>query len=875
MVSRKIATLFLVLAGLLTPLLRGGVPLDYYLPAGTTYEAKVPTPEQFFGFQVGEWHLNSTQVAAYLHAVAAAAPDRVKLEISGYTYEHKPLVTLTITAPENQQNLEQIRLAHLALLDPAQSARAELEKMPVVIDMGYSIHGDEPSGVNAMVLFVYYLAAAQGETIERQLREAVILIEAQRNPDGGDRAAQWFNQHKSLSAPSADPDDREHRQAWPGGRYNHYWFDPNRDWLPLVHPEARVRAELFQNRRPHVLTDHHEMSSSTTFFFQPGVPTRNNPTTMKRVFELTHKIAAFHQRELDRHGVLYFSEQGYDDFYPGKGSTYPDLQGAVGILFEQASARGHAQENPNGLLTFPAAIRNQVFTSFSSLEASVALRPELLALQRDHALETAKLSAKSPVRAYVFGDDNDPARAQAFLDLLHRHRIDVRPLTKEFAANDTTFKPGAAWVVPVEQSQFRLIHEIFVERTEFEDNTFYDVSAWTLPHAFNLPYAAVDAMPAMGDAPVGAPAFPLGKVVAPEADYAFVFNWNDYYAPRALLRLQKAGVLVKGLTGESVQAVVADGTTVTLNPGAVLIPLGLQPEKAGQIRELIATIAREDAVTVYGCSTGLTPAGVDFGSASFVRLDLPKVALIVGQGADPQEIGAAWHVLDQRLGLTPTLLDSAQLGRAELARYSFIMFADGSYAGVVDDKTAAALKDWVKAGGTLFLANRSIEWAAKKEIAHFEFEIEKPDPKAAPPERQPYAIGRDREALNLVSGAIVAASIDVTHPLGYGFNSDRLYFCRANMIRLKPAKSVYETPAVYTDSPLRSGYISKENQARIANTAAALALTSGRGVVVALPDDPNFRGFWFGGNRVFFNAIFYGQAIQSIRTFDDDEAHSH
>lgn len=875
MVSRKIATLFLALVCLLTPSLHGGVKLDYYLPAGTTYDAKVPTPEQFFGFQVGEWHLNSTQIAAYLHAVAAAAPERVKLEISGYTHEHKPLVTLTITSPANQQNLEQIRTAHLALLDPTKSGQADLEKMPVVIDMGYSIHGDEPSGVNAMVLFVYYLAAAQGETIESQLSDAVILIEAQRNPDGGDRAAQWFNQHKSISAPSADPDDREHRQAWPGGRYNHYWFDPNRDWLPLVHPEARARAELFQNWRPNVLTDHHEMSSSTTFFFQPGVPTRNNPTTMKRVFELTHKIAAFHQRELDRHGVLYFSEQGYDDFYPGKGSTYPDLQGTVGILFEQASARGHAQENPNGLLTFPAAIRNQVFTSFSSLEASVALRTELLALQRDHARETAELAAKSPIRAYVFSDDNDPARAQAFLDLLNRHRIDVRPLTKEIEANGTTFKPGAAWVVPVEQSQFRLIHEIFVERTQFEDNTFYDVSAWTLPHAFNLPFAAVDAMPAIGDTPVGEPAFPVGKVVAPDATYAFVFNWNDYYAPRALLRLQKAGVLAKGLTGESLQAVIADGTTVTLNPGAVLIPLGLQPEKAAQIRELIATIAREDGVTVYGCSTGLTPYGVDLGSASFVKLDLPKVALIVGQGVGPQEVGAAWHVLDQRLGLTPTLLDTAQLDRADLSRYSFIMFTDGSYAGIVNDQTVAALKDWVKAGGTLFLVNRAVEWVAKQEIADIEFEGDNPDPKTAPPERQPYATGRDREALNLISGAIVAASIDNTHPLGYGFSNDRLHLCRANMICMKPAKSAYETPAIYTSSPLLSGYISKENQEKIANTSAVLALTSGRGRVVAMADDPNYRGFWYGGNRVFFNAIFYGNAIQTIETYDDKDAHSH
>lgn len=875
MVSRKLAAVFLLLACLFAPGLRGGVALDYYLPAGTDYDPAVPTPEQFFGFQVGEWHLNSTQIAAYLQAVTTAAPERIKLEVAGHTYERKPLVVLTITSPENHRNLEAIRTAHLALLDSAKSDRADFAGMPVVINLGYSIHGDEPSGVNAMVLFVYHLAAARGEAIERQLREAVILIEAQRNPDGGDRAAQWFNQHKSLSAPSADPADREHKQAWPGGRYNHYWFDPNRDWLPLVHPEARVRAELFQNWRPNVLTDHHEMSSSTTFFFQPGVPTRNNPSTMQRVFDLTHRIAAFHQRELDRHGVLYFSEQGYDDFYPGKGSTYPDLHGTVGILFEQASARGHAHENPNGLLTFPAAIRNQVFTSFSSLEAAVSLRPELLALQRDHARETAQLAAKSDVRAYVFSDDNDPARAHALLDLLARHRIEVRPLEKDLNVGDTAFAPGAAWVVPVEQSQFRLVHEIFVERTEFEDNTFYDVSAWTLPHAFNLPFAALTSVPATGAALAEAPAFPAGQVVAPDAGYAFVFNWNGYYAPRALLRLQQAGILVKGLTGEPVDVIAADGTRVTLKPGAVLIPLGPQPEKAAQIRELLNTIAREDAVTVYGCSTGLTPAGVDFGSRSFVNLEQPKVALITGQGADPQEIGAAWHVLDQRLGLTPTLLDLAQLGSADLSRYSFIMFADGSYANAVDDKTVAALKDWVKSGGTLFLTGKATEWAAKKELASIEFEADKPAAKDEPAARQPYARGPDLEALNLVKGVIFAVSIDVTHPLGYGFNGEQLYLCRANLLRLKPAKSAYETAAVYTAAPLRSGYVSKENQEHLASTAAVLALTSGQGVVVALPDDPNFRGFWYGANRVFFNAIFYGRAITPIRTYDDEEAHTH
>jgi hypothetical protein len=877
MLTRKLATFFLVLTCWLAPVLRAGVPLDYYLPAGTDYDPKVPTPEQFLGWQVGDWHLRSELIASYLQAVAAAAPDRVKLEIAGYTYEHKPLIVLTISSPENLRNLEKIRTQHLALFDPT-AAQADLAKMPVVVNQGYSIHGNEPSGVNAMVLYVYYLAAARGPEIEAQLRDAVILIEAQRNPDGGDRAAQWFNQHKSLSAPSADPDDREHKEAWPNGRYNHYLFDPNRDWLPLVHPEARVRAQLFHQWRPNLLTDHHEMSSASTFFFQPGVPTRNNPSSAQRVFELTRKVAAFHQRALDAHGVLYFSEQGYDDFYPGKGSTYPDLHGTVGILFEQASARGHAQENDNGVLTFAYAIRNQVFTSFSTLEAALAMRTELLSMQRDFAQDTAKVAAQDTVRAYVFGDDGDPARAWAFVDLLLRHHIEVRPLKTALKVDDQTFAPGHAWVALTDQIQYRLLHEIFVQRTKFEDNIFYDVSAWTLPLAFNLPYAELAKAPATGQVLATAPNFPSGELIGGHSDYAYLIDWSGYYAPRALRRLQQAGIMVKGLTDAPIDIVAANGASAQLAPGAVLVPVGIQSEKAEQIRELINTIVREDAVTVYGCSTGLTPSGVDFGSRSFVNLDLPKVALITGYGVDAQEIGAAWHVLDQRLGLAPTLLDLAQLSRANLARYNVIMFADGFYSDAVSDKTIAALKAWVREGGTLVLTGRATEWAAKKELAAIEFLEPKTDTdkKSGPVQRQPYGSGWDREALNLVSGAIFAASIDTTHPLGFGFNGDHLAFCRANRILLKPAKSPYETPAVYTADPLRSGYANEANQQLIANSAAVLALTSGKGVVVALPDDPNFRGFWYGGNRVFFNALFYGRAIQAIRsTSGGDAAESH
>ncbi len=887
---RRLLPLALALILSVVPVLHAGVPLDYYLPAGTTYNPKVPTPEQFLGFQVGDWHIRSELSTAYLRAVAAAAPDRVKFEIVGTTHERKPLVVLTITAPENHAKLEQIRTDHLALLDPAKSAALDVAAMPVVVDLGYSIHGNEPSGVNAMPLVVYYLAAAQDEKVVNLLRHSVILVEAQRNPDGGDRAAQWFNQHRSLSAPSTDALDREHNEAWPRGRFNHYWFDPNRDWLPLVHPEAQARAELFHRWRPNLLTDHHEMGTNSTFFFQPGVPTRNNPSSPAKVFELTAKVAAFHQRALDGKGIFYYSEQGFDDFYPGKGSTYPDLHGTIGILFEQASARGHAQESENGVVTFPFAIRNQVLSSLSSLEASVALRLELLGLQKDFPKQTAELAAKSKVKAYVFGDDGDPARAWAFLALLAQHHIEVRPLNEDVTAADgRTFKAGAAWVALTNQPQFRLLTEMFIKRTTFEDSVFYDVSAWTLPLAYNLPYAELDRAPAAGDL-IGTPAFPAGQLVGGHSDYAYLFNWNGYFAPRALQRLHAAGVLVKGLTS-TIEATTATGARHAFGYGAILVPVGQQPERAATIRAVIDTIVKEDALTVYGCGTGLTPKGVDFGSASFVPLPAPRVALITGDGVDPHDIGAAWHVLDQRVGLAPTLLDLAQLGRATLGRYTTIVFADGRYDDSVSDATVANLKRWVREGGTLVVMGRAVTWAARKELAALEFAGRTVEPAATAGGRPlqataaddsgegrrfPYASASDREALRYIAGAIVAAAIDPTHPLGYGFSDERVSFLRKNGIFLKPAKSPYETPAAYTAKPLQSGFISEANQAALANTAAIVALPVGRGVVVAMPDDPNFRGFWYGGNRVFFNAIFYGSAIRPPGTGDgDDDAHAH
>ncbi len=328
-----------VAAALLCPLIAclavtpsAAVELADYLPEDVAYDADVPKPADILGFEVGEWHVRHDLLVAYMEALAEASP-RVHLEVSGRTHEGRKTLLLAVSTPENIRNLERLRQAHLDESDTGETGDG-----PLVIWQGFSVHGNEPSGSNASLLLAYHLAAGGGD-VERFLQETIVLIDPSVNPDGLGRFAQWANGHRSKS-PVPDPNNREHREVWPNGRTNHYWFDLNRDWLLLTHPESRARIANFHRWRPHVLTDFHEMGSNATYYFQPGVPERRNPWTPIRNEELTRQIAGYHARAMDRAGRIYYTEETFDDFYYGKGSTYPDVNGSIGILFEQASSRG-------------------------------------------------------------------------------------------------------------------------------------------------------------------------------------------------------------------------------------------------------------------------------------------------------------------------------------------------------------------------------------------------------------------------------------------------------------------------------------------------------------------------------------------------------
>ncbi len=823
-------------------------PVEDYLPTDT-YAADIPKPSATLGWELGDWHARHDQLLAYYRALAAAS-ERVAVEQMGRSHEQRPLLLLTITHPDNFERLEAMREAHLT--DAADA--------PLVLWFGYSVHGNESSGANAAPAFAWYLAASQDPELIAALENTIILIEPVINPDGLSRFAQWANAHKSLSAPVPDRANREHQEGWPASRFNHYWFDLNRDWLLLTHPESEARIGHYQKWRPHVLTDFHEMGSDATYFFQPGVPERKNPLTPQANVDLTAKLAGFHATALDAAGQLYYSEESFDDFYYGKGSTYPDVQGTIGILFEQASSRGHLMATKNGPLSFAQSIQNQVTTSLSTLQGSLSIADELKAHRKTFFADARREAAADNTKAWVFGDSNDVTRGRRLAQIISQHGIDVFELAQRQRVDGQVFLPGSSWIVPTSQRQYRLIKAMFETRTEFADNTFYDVSAWTMPLAFGLPFAArSDTSGLLGD-PLSIPQ-PRQSVAA--TAYAYALGWSDYNAPKLLVELQRQNARIRATTKPFV-AVTPEGPQrfergTLVIPGAAFEPSSLGPAAA----ELVAL------------SSGLTPDGVDLGSPSIEALKPVKPMIVVGPGVAATEVGEIWHLLDTRVGQPLIMVDKHRLSSTPLSDYTHVILADGSYDDL-PETWIEALHDWIRAGGALVTQRRASAWATEQglHLAAAKDDEEKADADDGadqPRERRAYADFNDDFAKTVIGGAIVDGEVDVTHPLAYGYSQANLPLLMRGTTFFEVSENPYETVVRYAEQPLLAGFIGEERKQQLAGSAALLASRVGKGTVIRFNFNPNFRGVWYGTNKLFLNALYFAQLIDATPVPDTEK----
>ncbi|MED5411300.1 MAG: M14 family zinc carboxypeptidase [Pseudomonadota bacterium] len=823
---------------------------------GITYDSAIPRPESIIGHPLGHRIARNDLLVQYMLTIAEIS-DRITVETIAHTHEGRPILALTITAPENHNRIDEIKAAHLALNDP-ESDQEVAADMPVVTWLNYGVHGAEVSSTDSSMAVAYHLAAAQDSTIEETLSNSVIILIAVFNPDGNSRMSAWNHMHGAY-VPVTDPAHRLHNTFWPGGRTNHYWFDLNRQWLMMQHPEPRGWVAKFHEWRPNITTDYHEMGPDSTYYFHPGDPDRTFPYIPDQSMELLNRVSDRPRSFLDSEQRLYFHEEGFDNYYIGKGSTYPHMHASMGMLFEQASSEG-LLETAHGILSFRDNIRTQYRTSLEMIRAGLEMRQELLQFQRDFSRESFELANEDEVKGYVFSVPGDTARAFHAIDILNRHQIQVNRLNESIIVDDFEYSSNDSYVVLTTQAQYRMVKALFEKITTFEDNTFYDVSAWTLPLAFDFDYAPLESRDIRGST--------IGDLVAAEfpvastpdrAEFAYLFSWSNYYAPRALYRLLDAGVLPK----YAMQSIVLDTTRgrVELGRGAILVPLGWQGGDLNddEIYELVSTVAAEDGIEIHSINTGRTPqVGMDLGSRNFESITKPKVLLLVGEGISAYDAGEVWHQLDARMDMPLFMYDKRNLGSINLDDYTHLILVGGGHGDLNDRRSQ--INSWVREGGTLVGIRQGASWAHDNILYRDEDAIEESS-SGVEPERFDYGDKDDIEAQDIIGGSILEGDLDITHPIGFGIANRSIASLRNTLIAFDRPENPWATVIEIPENALLSGFASDENQANLAGKASVVAERHGQGSVILFADNPNFRAYFFGTNKLFMNSLFFSKGF--------------
>ncbi|MDP6201545.1 MAG: peptidase M14, partial [Candidatus Marinimicrobia bacterium] len=579
--------------------------------------------------------------------------------------------------------------------------------------------------------------------------------------------------------------------------------------------------------------------------------------TTKRTIELSNKLIPFHSKRLDSIQSMYLTKESFDDFYYGKGSTFSDVHGSVGILFEQASSRALYRNTNQGRLTYAFSIRNHYMSTLGTLDGLVALRNEFLEYHRNFYATSSIEAKKNPVKGYLISLKDNRTRAQMLIQNLQKHRIIAHSLKKPITVKQNKFNPSEAIIIPSDQPQTRFLKGIMEKVIKFEDSLFYDVSAWTLPYAYGVKSFELKQNPKTHMGPkLDKIVLNGGEVIGGRARSAYIMKWNRYYAPKSLYKILDSGINPR-LANAPFSAMI-NGKEVEFERGSIIIPVNQRDADSKitqrEIYQMMTDLSKSDHVQIYASNSAATSSGSFLGGASHSVLEKPKVAILSGPGSSSYGVGEIWHVTNFRMKMPSSLIDADNLNKSKLANYNTIIIPDGYYQEL-EETDIENLKDWVLKGGTLIGTQTGSQWIINKTIIN---------EKIKKTENMKLDIAYDQlrnvSGAQRIGGAIFEVELDNTHPIAYGYNNKTSLFRRGtHFFELSEGPSA--NVGRYSNNPLVSGYISEEKEAEIKNSASIIARRQGQGHIVLFADNPSFRAFWYGTDGLLLNAIFFGQTF--------------
>lgn len=822
--------------------------------------SQTKTPKDFLGYELGERFTRHHKVIEYFKHIAETNTN-VKLIKYGETYEKRPLYLAILTSQSNFDKLEELRLDHLKTIGVIEGNT--LNDIPITW-LSYNVHGNEAVSTEAAMKTVYELVNPESQKSKKWLENTIVIIDPCINPDGRDRYVNWFNQYANTPY-NANPDSKEHHEPWPNGRANHYLFDLNRDWAWASQIESQSRLVEYNKWMPNIHVDFHEQGVDNPYYFAPAAePYHEVITDFQREFQKI--IGKNHAKYFDKNGWLYFTKEWFDLLYPSYGDTYPTYNGAIGMTYEQGGG-GRAglgiTTSEGGLLTLKDRIAHHYTTGLSTIEVA-SLNSEKLKNEFAAYFRKATKNPKGKYKSFVINSSNNIDKINSLKKLLDRHKI------KYGISNSTSSLKGFDYqsnkntlvklskndlVINMNQPKSNLIKSLFEPQAKLKDSITYDITAWSLPYARGLEAYALPNIIAIKNVENAKVKAQVSGVAKP---YAYLSKWNDIADATFLGHLLKQKIKVRfstlPFTIEGKQ--YAAGSLIITRTGN---------EKLGdKFDEIVRKSAKKFNRNLNAVSSGMVTKGKDFGSGTVHYLKAPKVAVLSGSGVSSLSFGEIWHFFEQQIKYPVTVLDTEYFNSVNLDKYDVLVLPNGWYGSKLNKEKLTKLKKWVQNGGRLIAIDRALSVFAKSKefnLSNYKDDDEKKEKEKAEKELkerlelEAYDNLERKSISNVITGSIFKATMDNTHPLGFGYGKS-YHTLRLNNNRYTYLKNGVNVSVIKNKSDLISGFAGANALNNINKSLVFGVEQKGRGAVIYLADNPLFRSFWENGKLVFCNAVF-------------------
>jgi hypothetical protein len=855
---------------------------------GVTYDPGIPTLKSVVGHDPGEEISTPDQIGRYLEALSKAAPDRSRLVRYATSWEGRPLYYLIIGSAARLSRLDDVRQGMQALAAGAADADRLVADLPVVVWFIHGVHGNEISSGDAALQEAYHLLAAKGHAdAELTLRDALVIIDPMQNPDGRQRFVTHNLMGRALE-PDSEPSSLEHDEPWPGGRSNHYLFDMNRDYFALSQPETRGRVKVMLEWFPQVVVDLHEMGGNSTYYFAPPADPLNPQITEAQRKWFT-EFGRANAAEFDRRGYGYFVREVYDSFYPGYGESWPIFHGAIGMTYEQASARGLAFRRDDGrLLTYKDGVTHHFTAAITTATTAAKNRDRLLRDFLEYRRTATKMGQQG-TREYLIPPGPDPSRVERLARLLVAQGLQVKRTEDALTVGQRQLPKGTI-VVPLAQPAGRLarnlldpevrMDEAFLKeqdrrRRERLPDQIYDVTAWSLPLAFDVEIIASDRVSSVRSSEVTAAPLETEQPSIAGA-IGFLMPWGVGAAATAVEALHE-GVRVQSAD----EAFTHGGRQYPA--GTAFIRLS---DHADGVGPKLQAIARRHGAELVPIKETWTESGISLGSGRVAQLRAPRVLIAWDTPTSSLSSGWARYVLERRFGQRVTAMRASTLQNFDMKEYDVLVLPSASYS--FSDDALRRLKDWIRSGGTVITLAEASRWAARDRVGLLSTdtllrdgspERDQPEggqaqsgqgsggssgqkPDTAKPFEYDKAIQPERERPESLAGAMLRVRLDRNHWLTAGLDNEIQAVIEGPRV-FAPLKldagrnvGVYES----SDRLVAAGLVWKEAMPLLAQRAYLMHQPTGRGHVIAFAEDPNYRAFTEATELLFINAVLLAKA---------------